>query len=163
MWHIQVKVIVNLNFECGAVTFRGWLWIPSHSQNSWFWMPSCIFKVTFSFKCPSTWHKIEMKWISTSNGAQAMQRTVGASNTTHSKSKQCNARWVQAMGTTSSELLHSLCTTFAQLLHNLCTTSAQSFAYSGVAHIPFQPYSRSRVYPIYSTPWNGISAETLIP
>ena len=23
MWHIQVKVIVNLNFECWAVTFRG--------------------------------------------------------------------------------------------------------------------------------------------
>ena len=55
MWHIQVKVTVNLNFECGAITFRGWLWIPSHSQNSWFWIASCIFKVIFSQQSDILW------------------------------------------------------------------------------------------------------------
>ena len=57
--------------------------------------------------------------------AQAMQRTVGASNATLSGSKQCNAQWVQAMGTTSAQLLHNICTASAQLLQNCCTTSAQ--------------------------------------
>ena len=73
MWHIQVKVIVNLNFECGAITFRGWLWIPSHSQNSWFWIASCIFKVIFSQQSDILW------W------SNRWQRVKGAKMTTFKK------------------------------------------------------------------------------
>ena len=98
MWHIQVKVIVNLNFECGAVTFRGWLWIPSHSQNSWFWIASCIFKVIFSQQSDILWRSdVFCSSAEVLQKVQVMhsgckQCTVGASNATHSGRKQCNAQ-----------------------------------------------------------------------
>ena len=110
MWHIQVKVTVNLNFECGAITFRGWLWIPSHSQNSWFWIASCIFKVIFSQQSDILWQsdifyssaEILQKVQVMHSGCK--QCTVGASNATHSGRKQCNAQWAQAMQRTVAQV-----------------------------------------------------------
>ena len=112
----------------------------------------CHYLKSLLLCCSERCYRIEILWrsdifcssVEVLQKVQAMQHTVGASNATHSGSKQCNAQWEQAMQCTVgasnghnffrtfAQLLHNFCTTFAQLLHNFCTVLCllQSSTYS---------------------------------